>query len=182
MMPRPPASVTAFASAPSDAVPMGARRIGWLMPSFSVSLVRSGIEIVPSNSSFALDAVDRQLSDRYRPYTQDDSSDVVNTPIVQQNNARSSHQCQQRVVARVTRASRRGDRRCLGDDGRIGRSKEIRSLACPVALHARPYAGNPARSLRLPVGCRPRWGAPRWLGIIHVAFAMYAARPLHPGR
>src|SRR5262249_19138345 len=42
MMPRPPASVTAFASVPPDAVPIGARRTGWLMPSFSVSFVRSG--------------------------------------------------------------------------------------------------------------------------------------------
>src|SRR5262245_28130526 len=39
MMPRPPASLTAFASVPPDAVPIGARRIGWLMPSFLVSFV-----------------------------------------------------------------------------------------------------------------------------------------------
>src|SRR4029453_7186211 len=50
MMPRPPASVTALASLPPDAVPIGARRIGWLMPSFSVSFVRSGIEFAPSIS------------------------------------------------------------------------------------------------------------------------------------
>jgi hypothetical protein len=46
------------------------------MPSFSVSFVRSGIEFVPSISSFALDAVDQQSSNH--------------TPIFQQKNARSS--------------------------------------------------------------------------------------------
>jgi hypothetical protein len=80
MMPRPPASVTAFASVPPDAVPIGARRIGWLMPSFSVSFVRSGIEFVPSISWFALDAVDQQSSNRFRPIH---AGRFKNTPIFQ---------------------------------------------------------------------------------------------------
>jgi len=40
---RAPASVTALANAPPDAVPIGAKRIGWWIPSFSVSFVRSGM-------------------------------------------------------------------------------------------------------------------------------------------